>query len=73
LRGGEEALQLEEKGKCDQVCSGTSSQKRETRVEKGRATVGLWIAARWRPASTPRAPWRTEKEIAGRSYGGGQG
>jgi hypothetical protein len=35
------------------VCSVTSSQKRGRRVEKGRATAGLRIAAaRWRPAST---------------------
>jgi hypothetical protein len=73
LRGGRRSNAVGRKGKYGQVCSGTGSQKRGKRVEEGRATAVLWIAAaRWRPASTPRAPWRAEKGTAGRSYGGGQ-
>jgi hypothetical protein len=69
----EGAMQLEEEGNVVEFVAALGSQKREKRVEKGRATAVLWIAAvRWRPVSTSGAPWRAYGKSPGRRYGGGQ-
>jgi hypothetical protein len=73
LRGGRRSNAVGRRGECGRVCSGTGSQKRGKRVEKGRATAVLWIAAaRWRPVSTSGAPWHAYGKTPGRHYGGGQ-